>query len=237
MDILEHCRSVAAIEDALETLPAELDAVYSRMLRNIRKSDWTAAGRILPWLIACKEPLPIEALTCVPMICLDTQTVDVGRRLLSSQEILNMCGSLLKPVNNGWGEEVIVLAHYSIEEYLIRLPLQGSGLSPYFAIRRRKADSEICATCILMLQWADSPDTIESVAEPTEESNGQSVIAKFLKYCSRYWWQHASSEEVQRERMPLIRSLLRDRCGYRSWLRGTVRGWERTNILGCDDKH
>jgi len=233
MDILENCRSVAAIEKALKTLPAELDAVYSRMLRDIKRSDWAAAGRILTWLIACKEPLPTEALTCVPTICLDTQTVDAGRRLLSAQEILEMCGSLLKPVNNGWGEEVIVLAHCSIEEYLIRLPLQGSDLSPYFAISKDKADSDMCAMCILILQWADS----RNVPDPTEESSGQSATAGLLKYCARYWWQHASSEEVQRERMPLIRSLLRDRRGCRSWLRGTVRGWERTNILGCEYQH
>jgi hypothetical protein len=211
LDIIEkRGRSPAIIKEALAHLPAKLDSVYSRILQQIDKSDWQDVHRILTWLVASKIPLDADTLSFVPTIDPGEQSVDLNRRLLRPQhDILELCGSLVKTTAGKFGRQIIVLAHYSVAEYLTRLSFDDGTSLSCFAIRMQDADSHICAASIVLFQWLEA----QGLESENKRSEARRSMKRILDYCLEHWWKHASSQ-VQIERMDLIRSLLRDRRGW-----------------------
>jgi hypothetical protein len=185
--------------------------VYSRILERVDREDWQVVHRIFTWLVASKEPLNADTLAMVPSIDPDERSVNPGLRFLTPREdILKLCGSLVKIIAGKFGRHVIVLAHYSVEEYLLRLPSDGRTSLSHFAIRRDWADSHICAASIVLFQWLEA----QGQKSKKERIETRRTTGGIRTYCLKHWLEHASSPQVQIERMDLIRSFLRD---WRGW--------------------
>ncbi|KAK2042570.1 ankyrin [Colletotrichum somersetense] len=115
----------AAIQEALENLPSDLNEAYKRMLRNIPSELKSDAIRLLQFLVHAKQPLVVSA--AIDMIATqidgEKQGFNKSRRLLDKDYILRYCPSLgviTGKKHSKKTEKEIHLAHFSVKEYLAR---------------------------------------------------------------------------------------------------------------------
>ncbi|KAF2023238.1 hypothetical protein EK21DRAFT_81382 [Setomelanomma holmii] len=126
LDTIGKCRNRAMLRKALATLPPTLDQTYGRILRSISEDDSAYAMRILQWLTFSVRPLCIEEIS--EIVAIDAArdpAFDRDEMLEDPLDALNICSSLItiitaekgydgRPFNN-----IVSLAHYSVQEYLI----------------------------------------------------------------------------------------------------------------------
>ncbi|KAJ5117910.1 Pfs NACHT and Ankyrin domain protein [Penicillium atrosanguineum] len=120
LNSLARCRHEAAMEEALASLPLDLNETYQRMVADIPKKLKTDAIRLLQFLVHCKRPLKLaEAKEVIAMqIKNGSQGFDIKRRLFCEADVLDYCPSLVTVVHAT--EKELHLAHFSVKEYLLR---------------------------------------------------------------------------------------------------------------------
>ncbi|KAF8517231.1 hypothetical protein JB92DRAFT_2679081, partial [Gautieria morchelliformis] len=149
LDALRKCRSPAALQKTLKSLPKTLYQTYDKILSDILEDDRQDALTLLKWLAFSVRPISldeaVEVLATDPT-AEDCPLFDPRRRLRHAQEILIICSSLVittapavmvrnievntneasgsKHNNNLDGGRVspteeLRLAHFSVKEYLI----------------------------------------------------------------------------------------------------------------------
>jgi hypothetical protein len=115
------------LQKSLTTLPSTLDETYDRILCAINDDDSQYAIRILRWLAFSKRPLQVEEVAEV--VAIDPErdpAFDRDEVLEDPLDVLAICSSLVTIATNdkhmrkssGSTGKVVLLAHYSVKEYL-----------------------------------------------------------------------------------------------------------------------
>jgi len=125
---------------ALKGLPADLDETYKRILVSIREEDIRYAVRILRWLAFSPRPLLLVEVAEIAAIDANPcPAFDQGESLQDPLEVLSICSSLVTLIAvNGeaghgsrHGRSAVLLAHYSVKEYLVSERILDSEASLY----------------------------------------------------------------------------------------------------------
>ena len=126
------------LRESLATLPETLDNTYDRILCAISRKDCKYAMRILRWLTFSARPLSLEEIA-------EVVAIDVARNpafncneiLVDPLEALDICSSLVTITTNeadrgsGSAQQIVALAHYSVQEYLVSDRIRQGSAKQY----------------------------------------------------------------------------------------------------------
>ncbi|KAF2827073.1 hypothetical protein CC86DRAFT_416916 [Ophiobolus disseminans] len=152
LDVLKTIRTPHALQKALVTLPDGLNETYDRILTQIHASDQVYVIRALRWLTGTHRPLSVEELAEAIAIDPCKTQLDLEERLIDPEEVLDICGSLLRIE----ATRIVVLAHYSVKEYLLSDHLVSHSKLALFSMVEQISTQHI-STCLLTymftIQW------------------------------------------------------------------------------------
>ncbi|KAF8507548.1 hypothetical protein JB92DRAFT_2680050, partial [Gautieria morchelliformis] len=168
LDALGKCCTLADIETASQSLPRTLYEMYDKILLNIPEEDRQSALKVLQWLAF--SVCAISLAETVEILATNPHTTDPclfspNKRLLNPREILTICSSLVTiPEDKNAGRsllcaknrEEVILAHFSVKEYLISEHVRG-GCASVFYFNQHMADTVIAETCLAYLLQFDKP--------------------------------------------------------------------------------
>ncbi|UPK91519.1 hypothetical protein LCI18_002454 [Fusarium solani-melongenae] len=119
LDSLARCRHEAAIEEALASLPRNLEDTYRRMIECIPTELKTDAIRLLQFLVHSERPLKLAEAKEVIATQIENEPrgFHIKRRLFRDTDVLDYCPSLVMVVHATDPE--LHLAHFSVKEYLL----------------------------------------------------------------------------------------------------------------------
>ncbi|KAF4462719.1 Pfs NACHT and Ankyrin domain, partial [Fusarium albosuccineum] len=119
LDSLARCRHEAAIEEALASLPRNLEDTYRRMIERIPTEFKTDAIRLLQFLLHSKRPLKLAEAKEVIATQIENEPrgFDIKRRLFCDTDVLDYCPGLVIAVHAT--DKELHLAHFSVKEYLL----------------------------------------------------------------------------------------------------------------------
>lgn len=121
LDNLRKIRTPQALKHALQALPAGLGDTYDRILSSINEEDHEYVLRMLHWLVGSERPLSFRELAEAIALNPDKDRLDPNERLILPEDIFELCGSLIRIEE----DQTIVLAHFSVKEYLLSSQLAG----------------------------------------------------------------------------------------------------------------
>ncbi|KAF2006879.1 hypothetical protein P154DRAFT_420933, partial [Amniculicola lignicola CBS 123094] len=157
LDILRRCRNRKQLLSALDSLPPDLDETYNRILGAIKGDDIIYAVRILRWLTFSLEPLSL--LEVAEVVALDADrhpAFDRDEVLEDHSDILSICSSLVTTTVSRFRKEpVVLLAHYSVKEYLVSGRILDSEAKMY-GMENALCHSTIAKCCIGYLLQFDT---------------------------------------------------------------------------------
>ncbi|PZD28104.1 multiple ankyrin repeat protein single kh domain protein, partial [Pyrenophora tritici-repentis] len=204
LDTLEKCRNRVMLRKSLTTLPQTLDQTYDRILSAIREEDCEYAMRILQWLTFSARPLSVEEIA-------EVVAIDVGREpafdrdevLEDPLEALNICSSLVTITMNKaegrWkpAQQIISLAHYSVQEYLVSDRIR-QGQAKRYNMQEVECHNAIAKGSLKYLTQLQKPLSKEVLE--------RSALAR---YSSEFWSSHLRKtgdeiEQVSRLAMSLM---------------------------------
>jgi hypothetical protein len=100
---------------------------YDRILCAISEEDSEYAIRVLRWLAVSARPLHLEEVAEIVAIDIDREPVFEPDEILEDPlDILSICSSLISITLQETPpfQQVVVLAHYSVKEYLVSVSCQ-----------------------------------------------------------------------------------------------------------------
>ena len=121
LDSLRNIRTPQALSCALQALPAGLDETYDRILSSVREEDHEYVLRMLHWLVGSERPLSFNEVAEAIALAPGKDRLDPAERLVDPEDVFELCGSLIRAEH----DETIVLAHFSVKEYLLSARLAG----------------------------------------------------------------------------------------------------------------
>ncbi|KAF1362396.1 hypothetical protein EJ07DRAFT_107576, partial [Lizonia empirigonia] len=149
LDRLQKCKNRQALQQTLRALPLTLYDTYDRILTNIASEYCPDALRILSWACFAMRPLTLSELAATLAVDLDSLEYDNMQVYQDADDILDICGSLLKRSEEN-GRPVVKLSHASVKDFLtsdriLRGDFQklSSGSS--------WANEHICTVCLVYL--------------------------------------------------------------------------------------
>ncbi|EAQ91377.1 hypothetical protein CHGG_03312 [Chaetomium globosum CBS 148.51] len=122
---LARCPHEVAIEEALASLPRNLEETYRRMIQNIPADRQRDAIRLLQFLVHSKRPLKLaEAKEVIATQIEHKPRFDVKRRPFHETYVLGYCPGLVTVVHvtdeELHSDKELHLAHFSVKEYLLK---------------------------------------------------------------------------------------------------------------------
>ncbi|KAF8507536.1 hypothetical protein JB92DRAFT_2793427, partial [Gautieria morchelliformis] len=222
LDALGKCRTSAAIEAALQTLPRTLYETYDKILLNIQEEDRQSALKVLQWLAFSVRPISlaetVEILATNPNAA-GAHLFNPEERLLNPREVLIICSSLVtisEEENTGrylhttnW--EQVRLAHFSVKEYLTLGHIRG-GCASIFYFNQHMANTFIAESCLAYLLQFDPPFHDRRIRRRNYPLS---------QYAAEHWTHHArssgcSSDTLQWLIMALLHSI---DTMYTNWIK------------------
>ncbi|KAI1382401.1 hypothetical protein F4677DRAFT_25067 [Hypoxylon crocopeplum] len=193
LDSLENCLDLAAVKEALRSLPKTLDETYARILAGIPQEYHHRTIRILQLLIHSKEPLVFNQI--VDAIAVDTTSIslfDPDNRMPVPEEITRYLSSLVVVVvvnrndRNHWGFDQMVievqLAHFSVKEYLMSDRAGEDIAKPLSEFHANASIAELCLAYLIHIGRCWRGWRLDN--EPCESY-------PLLTYAETYWIKHA----------------------------------------------
>ncbi|OCK76482.1 ankyrin, partial [Lepidopterella palustris CBS 459.81] len=224
LDTLGKCRSRLTLRKSLATLPPTLNETYDRILSAIDKEDSEYAVRILRWLTFSSRPLLLEEISEIVAIDVKHDPVFNSEGVLEDPlEALDICSSLVTIATieesgrrgRNYGSQstrqVIVLAHYSVKEYLIS-ERSRQGRAARYSMQEAICNEFIAKSCLgYLLQILQS----ESLSAKSIEE------FKLAQYSAEFWMSHAQAAMEQTETLSrLAMKLFSTRNNaYINWIR------------------
>jgi ankyrin repeat protein len=184
LDQLARLRNTKAIKEALQALPAGLSEVYERILDNISAEDQQLARRVFNWLACSPRPMRITELVEAIAVERGSVRLDPETKLNGTEDLLEICQSLVT-VDQDVG--TVVLAHFSVKEFLISPKLQHGPRSAFF-INLTQTNFTVAGLCLAYLSF----ENFRSGPCAT----GQELVARFFNhplysYATSNWPYHA----------------------------------------------
>jgi len=209
------------LRKTLASLPKTLDDTYARILRNIEEDYVEYVLKILQWLTFSNRLLQVKELAEVLAVDVEADPrFDPDRRLTEPKDILDMCSSLVtietQLVVEDLGMtiriiqgEVIRLAHFSVQEYLLSERIRTGPVSQY-AISKESANLAIVETSLAYILHLRYPPSL--IHQTVEEY-------PLARYAAESWSQHAA---VAGSRSVIMETLIRelftaDSFPYMNW--------------------
>ncbi|KAF8528316.1 hypothetical protein JB92DRAFT_2666721, partial [Gautieria morchelliformis] len=222
LDALGKCRTSAAVEAALQTLPKTLYETYDKILLNIEEDDSQSALKVLQWLAF--SVCPISLAETVEILAMNPNAAGAclfnpEERLLNPREVLIICSSLVtiseEEIDGRYlgttNLEQVRLAHFSVKEYLTSGHVRG-GRASIFYFNQHMANTFIAESCLGYLLQLDQTFC--------DHGTGH-LNYPLYQYAAEHWTHHAqstgcSSDTLQR----LIMALLRNKdTMYTNWIK------------------
>ncbi|KAF3392461.1 putative ankyrin repeat protein [Penicillium rolfsii] len=197
LDSLARCRHEAAIEEALVSLPKNLDETYERMMKSIPVERRLDAIHLLQFLVHCKRPLTLAEAkeVIVTQTGSNLRRFDIKRRLFFETDLLDYCPGLaiIVPAK----DKELHLAHFSVKEYLLR--------DDDFKIMT--ASISITTMCLTYL--TDIKGSHEDIKEHYP----------MAKYAAELWAHYAALAQDSEDLVVKIVDFLEDEVTFQRWSR------------------
>lgn len=211
MDELSRLRTNKAIREALKSLPKNLDETYERILHRIDEADAAIARRALMWLAVASRPLKVIELAETAIIEIGIRNIDPESRLHESEDVLEICGSLIR-----YDNVEVVLAHNSVRDYLTST--RASRSTPLYHLTQDSANNELaklCLTYLLLDDFRTGP------CRDHEQMLERLRSYPLLQYSAQNWAHHAANSlERDPELLDLTMRLIRPRptSKFKAWV-------------------
>ncbi|KAK5790610.1 hypothetical protein VI817_007897 [Penicillium citrinum] len=206
LDNLSRCRHEAAIEEALVSLPKNLNETYDRVMKSIPAEQKMDAIRLLQFLVHSKRPLTLAEAKEVIATQIETESrgFDIKRRLFCDTDLLDYCPSLATIVHTT--DKELHLAHFSVKEYLLR--------DGHFQIRT--ASISITRTCLTYLT---------DIAGRHEEIKNRFPLAR---YAAEFWAGYAALAQDSEDIIQNTVKFVQKEVTFQRWchLHQADRGWD-----------
>jgi hypothetical protein len=203
LDTLRNCRTRASLRKTLEELPPTLDETYNRILSAISEADKQYAVPILRWLAFSIRPLTADELAEVVAIDLKEEArFDPEEVLEDLLDVLSICSSLVAitteepKVATSWygggegpgpGRQIIVLAHYSVKEYLISDRFR-KGSAACYHMQNAACHDAIAKSCLGYLLQFEGPKLLH-------DDNAEDF--RLAEYSATSWIKHTQGAREQ----------------------------------------
>ncbi|EMD87232.1 hypothetical protein COCC4DRAFT_150871 [Bipolaris maydis ATCC 48331] len=231
LDTLGRCLNRSLLRKTLKTLPSTLDKTYERILGSISDEYAEYAICILQWLAFSERPLSVEELAEVIAIDVSRDPeFDRDEVLEDPMDVLRICSSLVSitaapglnlsrvlrtpsitlPKREVPVRQIIMLAHYSVKEYLISDRVKR-GQAARYSLQAATCHGAMAVACLGYLNQFQEP---ELLSEQTLEK------FKLASYSARFWSEHArkaGDQEAEVARF-VCRLLSMDNPAYFSWI-------------------
>lgn len=187
--MLVKSRNRATLRKTLATMPETLDQTYNRILYAISGEDCAYAIRILQQLTFSARPLCVEEIAQVVAIDVSRDPPFNHEEVLEDPlKALNIYSSLVTiSINEAKGrsnppQQIIALAHYSVQEYLVSDKIK-QGPAKQYSMHKAKCHSIITTACLkylIQLQQPLTKDFIQTsaLARYTAEFQANYLVKK-----------------------------------------------------------
>ncbi|KAF2818579.1 ankyrin, partial [Ophiobolus disseminans] len=218
LDTLGKCRNRADLRRALAALPPTLDKTYDRILCAVAAEDAEYAVRVLLWLAFSNRPLTVDEVA-------EVVAIDVARNpafnrdevLEDPLEALDICSSLVTITTDNDNErlqstgKVVVLAHYSVKEYLVSDRIQR-GQAERYSMQAAACHNIIARACLGYLGQFQKPEPM------TEDTLSE---CKLMRYSAEFWVRHVqkAGDRAAKTSRAALHLLSRDNAAYLNWIR------------------
>ncbi|KAK2616958.1 hypothetical protein QQS21_000047 [Conoideocrella luteorostrata] len=209
LDTLAECFNREELEDALESLPPDLNATYKSILENIPEKRKRKAIHLLQFLAHSERPLALEEAVDVIAVRLNEKRFEAGYfdandRLPCPEEITGYCSSLVSLVqaSEERGGLELQLAHFSVKEYLVVPNINGFP-NPKITI------TDICLIYLGSIH-------ADNNAEDIKDLRSRYPLAK---RAAEIWMGHAKHAEQSRSTLEAVVKFLQDEPKFRVWAR------------------
>jgi ankyrin repeat protein len=228
--LLQSCpRTESHLGKLLESLPADLDETYERMLLEVQRRGLTFdLRRVLLLLFYAHTPMVIsEVIDGLAVDIDDRPGLNLRRRLQDEDDVLQICSGFVEvdledrpsrfhydePDRNIIKVRVLRIAHFTVQEYLEsdRLPPQ---LRDNFGLNATLGHQEMVR---IFVAYLSDP---ELSAEAHTESSRERVIAAYplAEYAAKHWYLHyRQASRHYKDLDNLVLEIFMDSQIYATW--------------------
>ena len=208
IDLVAGCRTTRRLNELLESLPSDLNAVYERILLRIPIEERQYTKRMLEWLAFGGRPLRIGELTHAlavdhanlqsfaqedldvapfesPLLCSSLVT-KARANFYNVQSVPAYYSSSIEAIPEHEYEEVR-LAHASVREYLLAEALRDSAASDFY-LDSQITHRNIAETCLLYLLTPGLSSGVASLARHRQRLSDWPL----LLYAANFWPGHVN---------------------------------------------
>jgi hypothetical protein len=217
------------LRKSLATLPQTLDQTYDRILTAISEEDCVYAMRILQWLTFSARPLSIREVAEVVAIDIAREPAfDRNEVLVDPLEALDICSSLVTITTNKAdgrsrpAQQIIALAHYSVQEYLVSDRIKQGEARQY---SMQEVDCHIALTkgSLMYLTQFQQPLSTEVLE-----------ASALARYAAEFWSRHLrkTGDKIEQVSQLMMSLMSGKEPVYLNCLRlhDPDRPWERANL-------
>jgi ankyrin repeat protein len=206
------------LRKSLATLPPTLDQTYDRILIEIDENDSMYAFRILQWLAFSTRPLTVEEVAEAAAVDSERDPAFERDEILEDPlEALNICSSLVTMTVNSKdarinpGARILVLSHYSVQEYLLSERIR-QGKARQYSMQVALSHGVIAKGCLEYLLQLQQPNT-----------SPEHILQNFAlaHYSANSWMDHAqrSGQLIDEINQLAINLLSVKNPSYMIWVR------------------
>ncbi|CAA9959481.1 Arp Ankyrin repeat protein [Pyrenophora teres f. maculata] len=229
LDTLVKCRNLVMLRKSLATLPQTLDQTYDRILTAISREDCVYAMRILQWLTFSARPLSVTEVAEVVAIDVARESAfDRNEVLVNPLEALDICSSLVTITKNGAdgrpgpAQQIIALAHYSVQEYLVSDRIR-QGPAKQYSMQEAECHNAITRGSLkylIQFQQPLSKETLEASA--------------LARYTAEFWSSHfrKTGDQIEQASQLAMSLMAIEEPAYLNWIRlhDPDRTWKGPNL-------
>jgi len=205
-----------SVRGVLDELPEALDETYTRVLREINRTNGEHANRLLHCLTVAMRPLRVEELADVLAVDFDAgrhrgiPEYNPGWRSADPlQAVLSACSSLVAVLDDG-DTQVVQFSHFSVKEFLTsdRLAHSSEDVSRYH-ISLELAHRLLAQACLGVLLCLD---------HGVNKDNANDI--PLAEYAAQHWVDHAQFGNVSSHIRGAMEFLFdADKPHWAAWIR------------------
>jgi len=213
LDEIAKLKQIKTIRMALSNLPSGLHNTYERILTRVPQGNFDAVYRSLVWLSFNVIPLSLKELIEAIAIEEDMPNIDEDALLSSSQDLLDMCGSLIIVSDS---RNHVTLAHLSVKDYLLSTSIRNSD-AQRFALSPESANKVLALNCLTYLSYSGFRTGPAKIQEGWQERVEDYPLMKYTTVC---WPYHARAAEQPEDLNSRILNFFKDFSGrlFMSWV-------------------